>query len=154
MDPGGKAYDYSQKAAEFLKHWGLEKEKIQSIYYDGTGCQNENAYYAGEQYVLKFSENLGKIKNHPALSNALAENGLNAATSIPALDGRDYIQEGALYTMLCRRLTGTQLKSREMYQGDFEKARFIGHIIGKMHAALLKTEAIVQENDLYSQIKN
>ena len=51
-----------KKAAEILKNWGLEKESISDIYYDGSGNRNENAFYIGEDYVLKFSANLGKLK--------------------------------------------------------------------------------------------
>ena len=53
-----------KKAAQILKHWNLDRETIADIYYDGTGNRNDSACYVGEEYVLKFTANLGKLKNH------------------------------------------------------------------------------------------
>ena len=53
-----------KKIAQMLKHWDLTGEAVTDIYHDGTGNKNENAYYVGEQFVLKFTCNLGKLKKH------------------------------------------------------------------------------------------
>ena len=52
-----------KKITELLKHWELQDETVRDIFYEGTGNRNENAYYVGEDYVIKFSPNLGKMKN-------------------------------------------------------------------------------------------
>lgn len=54
-----------------LGYWGLEGEKVTDIYYEGTGNRNESTYYIGDEYVLKFTANLGKLKSHIAISKTL-----------------------------------------------------------------------------------
>ena len=73
-----------------LGYWGLEGEKVTDIYYEGTGNRNESAYYIGEDYVLKFTANLGKLKSHIAISKALEEVGRIACCtpSLPSADRR------------------------------------------------------------------
>ena len=71
-----------KKATSILKKWGLENETISDIYYEGSDNRNENAFYIGKDYVLKFSANLGKLKNHITISKALENAGLFAATPV------------------------------------------------------------------------
>ena len=71
-----------KKAAQILKNWNLEQETITDIYYEGTGDKNENACYVGENYVLKYTCNLGKVKKHLELSEALAQAGLLSAMTV------------------------------------------------------------------------
>lgn len=40
-----------KKATEILRNWGMEKEGVYDIYYEGTGNRNESAYYVGDEYV-------------------------------------------------------------------------------------------------------
>ena len=80
-----------KKAISILKKWGLENETISDIYYDGSGNRNENAFYVGKDYVLKFSTNLGKLKNHIMISKALENEGLFAATPVKTLEGASCI---------------------------------------------------------------
>lgn len=82
-----------KKATLILKNWGLENEKLSDIYYDGSGNRNENAFYVGTDYVLKFSAHLGKLKSHITISKALKSVGLFAATPVETLDGKEKYQE-------------------------------------------------------------
>ena len=50
-----------KKAAQILKHWNLGGETIADIYYEGTGNKNDSACYVGEEYVLKYTANPGKL---------------------------------------------------------------------------------------------
>ncbi len=78
-----------KKATEILKNWGMEKETVSDIYYEGTGNRNESAYYVGNDYVLKFSANLGKLKSHITISKALTNVGLSAATPVETENGAE-----------------------------------------------------------------
>ncbi len=144
-----------KKAAEILKNWGLEKESILDIYYDGSGNRNENAFYIGEDYVLKFSANLGKLKNHMAISKALENAGLFAATPLKTLKGEEYIADGELYFCLSKRLEGHQVKISSMYEDDLTgSARFVGEVIGQLSKALEHVEVLVEDADMYGSVTN
>ena len=144
-----------KKVTTILKAWGLEKETISDIYYEGTGNKNESAVYVGSDYVLKYAANLGKLKSHIAISKALENVGLYAATPVETLMGEEYIADGELYFCLTKRLEGQQLKLGVMYEEGFgEKARFIGEVIGQLSKALANVEALVEEADIYGSVVN
>lgn len=138
-----------------LGYWGLEGEKVTDIYYEGTGNRNESAYYIGEEYVLKFTANLGKLKSHIAISKALEEVGLTAAVPVKTKDGGEYVAEEDLYYCLTKRLNGGQLKVNEIYGDDYaDKARLVGEILGQLSLALAKVDAVLEEPDLYGSVVN
>ncbi|MFV0598773.1 MAG: helix-turn-helix domain-containing protein, partial [Bacteroidales bacterium] len=127
-----------KKINKILFNWGLENEKIRDIYYEDTDNKSENAYYVGEEYVIKITMNLGKLKNNIQITNMLSSAGFQAATPILTKNGEEYINDGELYFSLTKRLKGKQLKSSDLYGSvDYvEKARYIGEIIGKLHEVL------------------
>ena len=144
-----------KKVTAILKAWGLEKETVSDIYYEGTGNKNESAVYVGEDYVLKFAANLGKLKSHIAISKALESVGLYAATPVETPEGEEYIADGELYFCLTKRLEGQQIQTGAMYDEGFsEKARFIGEVIGQLSKALENVEALVEEADIYGSVVN
>ena len=140
-----------KKAARILQNWDLRGETITDIYYEGTGNKNENAVWVGEEFVLKYTTNLGKLKKHIEVSKALESIGLLAAVPVKTADGQEYIQDGELYFYLTRCLPGKQLVSHRFGDGD---ARFVGEIIGQLHLALSKIEDCVSEADLLSTVRD
>ncbi len=140
-----------KKAAQILKHWNLEGESIADVYYEGTGNKNDNACYVGEEYVLKFTANLGKLKKHLEVSKALESIGLLSAVPVLTTDGAEYIQDGEVYFHLTRRLPGEQMVSHRFGAGD---GRFVGEIIGQLHLALSKIEDCVSEADLLATVRD
>lgn len=144
-----------KKVKEMLKNWGLQNETVKDVFYEGTGNHSENAFYVGSDYVIKLTTNLGKLKNHIELSKALESVGLYSATAIKTLDEKEYIQEGELYFYLTKRLLGSEIKSSDIYEGDYLiKSRFIGEIIGQLHLALKNVDVVVNEVNLYEDVKN
>ncbi len=138
-----------------LNYWGLEGQKVKDIYYEGTGKRNESAYYIGEDYVIKFTANLGKLKSHVAISKALETVGLTAAVPVKTTDGQEYVAERDLYYCLTKRLQGKQLKVRDIYEEDYAgKARFVGEILGQLSLALAKVDAVLEEPNLYESVVN
>jgi hypothetical protein len=93
-----------KKAAQILKHWNLDSETIADIYYEGTGTKNDSACYVGEEFVLKFTANPGKLMKHIEVSKALESIGLLAAAPVETIEGREYVRDGELYFYLTRRL--------------------------------------------------
>ncbi len=143
-----------KKVAQILKYWNLSTETIQDIYYEGTGNKNENACYVGENYVLKYTVNPGKLKNHIEVSKAIERVGLVSAVPVATTDGMDYIQDGELYFYLTKRLPGTQMVSGSFYDGDWTtNARFVGEILGQLHLALSKMDGFVSDADLLETAK-
>ena len=140
-----------KKAAQILKHWNLEGETIADIYYEGTGNKNENACYVGEQYVLKYTANLGKLKKHIEVSKALESIGLLCSAPVPTTDGSEYIPDSEVYFYLTRRLPGRQMISHTFGKGD---GRFVGEIIGQLHLALAKIEDCVSEANLLATVRD
>lgn len=140
-----------KKAARILKHWDLENEEITDIYYEGTGNKNDNACYVGQEYILKYTANLGKLKKHIEVSLALESIGLMSAVPVSAADGARYIQEEGIYFYLTRRLPGKQLTAHRFGQGD---GRFVGEIIGQLHLALRQIDDCVTEADLLATVRD
>ena len=75
------------KIQKLLLHWNLHGENVANIYNENTGRQSENAYYVGDDYVIKFSANYGSIKNNIRIANSLAESDLPVAEIIKTADG-------------------------------------------------------------------
>ena len=140
-----------KKAARILKHWNLEGEAIADIYYEGTGNKNDSACYVGEEYVLKFTANLGKLKKHIEVSKALHSIGLLSAVPVLTTDGAEYISDSEVYFYLTRRLPGKQVVSNRFCEGN---GRFVGEIIGQLHLALSGIEDCVSEADLPATLRD
>jgi len=140
-----------KKLARILENWNLENEPIADIYYEGTGNKNETACYVGQQYVLKYTCNLGKLKKHIAVSKALANVGLLAAIPIPTANGMEYVCDGEMYFYLSCRLPGKQMVSHSFGKGE---GRFVGELIGQLHLALVTVEDCVNEADLLTTVRD
>ena len=140
-----------KKAAEILKNWNLEDEAITDIYDEGTGNKNDNAFYVGEEFILKYTGNLNKLKKHTEVSKALAGIGLLSAVPVPTTDGAEYIPNGEGWFYLTRRLPGNQLVSHCFGEGD---SRFVGEIIGQLHLALSGLEDCVSDADLLATVRD
>ncbi len=140
-----------KKAAQILQNWNMGDATITDIYYEGTGNKNDSACYVGEEFVLKYTANLGKLKKHIEVSKALESIGLLSAVPVRTTDGAEYIQDGDVYFYLTRRLPGEQMVSHRFEDGD---ARFVGEIIGQLHLALAKIEDCVSEADLLATVKD
>ena len=120
---------------KLLENWNLQNEAVLNIYNENTGRQNDNAYYVGDNYVIKFTANFGHIKNSIQTSKALANAGLPAAEIIKTINGDDYLQSGEIYFVLTKRIKGCQLKCDDIF-ADTSLAYTIGENIAKLHMAL------------------
>ena len=140
-----------KKATHILEKWNMSGAAVSDIYYEGTGNKNDHACYVGEDFVLKFTANLGKLKKHIEVSKALEGIGLLSAVPVPTVDGAEYIQDGEMYFYLTRRLPGKQMEARRFGEGD---GRFVGEIIGQLHLALGAIDDCVSEADLLGTVRD
>ena len=144
-----------KKAAQLLKNWNLEGETITDIYYDSTGRKHDSACYIGDNFVLKYTANLGKLKNHIEVSKALKSIGMLSAYPVATADGKEYIQDGELFFYVTRRIKGKQMASGSLYAGDaVGNARFVGEIVGQLHLALRQIDDFVSEADLLATVRD
>lgn len=60
-----------KKVSEIVKHWGLEKELVSDIFYEGNGERCENAFFIGDDFVLKFTSDFDEMQNHISLAKSL-----------------------------------------------------------------------------------
>ena len=105
--------------------------------------------------MIKFSANLGKIRKHILLSDAIERVGLHSAAAIETIDDQKIVADGELYYCLIKRLEGNQLKTAYFYEDDYaQKARFLGEIIGQLHLALKDLDMEVPEAELYQNVVN
>ena len=143
-----------KKLKEVLQNWGLENEKLTDVVYAETGNVSESACYVGDNYIIKFSPNLGNAEKHISLSQAIESVGLSTATPIKTVDGKFVVASEELYFYVTKRLEGKQLKASTMYFEDYmPKARFIGEIVGQLSVALSKVEVITNQANIFKSAK-
>lgn len=123
------------KIKKILSVWNSEKESISNIFNENTGRRSENAFYVGDDYVIKYTPDLAKIKNHIRISAELSRTGLPAAAAVKTPDGEEYIQDGELFFMLTERIKGSQLKCGALFENPALAIK-IGESIGRLHLAL------------------
>lgn len=139
---------------KLLSHWNLQNKSIANIYNENTGRQSENAYYVGNDYVIKFSANYGSIKNSISIANSLAKSGLPVAEIIKTVEGSDYLQNGELYFVVTKRIKGSQLKCEDIFKNT-DIAYLIGENIAKLHNALkIFDESNYRKADILEDVKS
>ena len=141
--------------AEVLKNWGLEDQKVTDIVFPETGEISDTSKFVGDEYVIKYTANLGNTKKAIEIAKALENVGLSAPSVIPTKDGKDYIADGELFFTLTRKIEGERVMASGMYLEDYaSKARFIGEITGWLDNALAKIDTAVDEADLTGAVKD
>lgn len=105
--------------------------------------------------MLKYTANLGKLKNHIEVSITIESIGLMSALPVLTTDGQAYIQDGELYFYVTKRLKNKQMASGSFYdRGAVSNTRFVCDIIGQLHLALSKVEDCVSEANLLRTVRD
>lgn len=138
-----------------LAHWGMEREPVSEIYYPGSGMTCENGFQIGESHILKISALPGGLRRHVEISQALQATGIRISQPVASVDGHLVVQDGDLFCILCRKVTGNHPNSKELFaRGDERLANRFGEIIGKLHLALNGLDPdLCQENQLYDSVR-
>ena len=140
--------------AEVLGNWNLQDEKVTDIVFPETGETSDNAKYVGDDLIIKYTPNLGNTRKAIDIAKALESVGLSAPTVVPTKEGREYVENGVLYFMLTKRISGERIMASKLYLDDYEaKARFIGEIVGQLDLALAKIDIIADEAELAKTVR-
>lgn len=140
---------------KILVHWGKEKDTVSDVYYEGSGQLSENDFYVGKEWILKISDMPGRLEKHVSVSEALKKSGLAVSLPFPSLEGSVVVQEGELFCILCQRVKGTRLSSRQLFsENGRELADQFGRMTGQIHMALEKMDTkLYQEYHLYDTVR-
>lgn len=141
--------------SDVLKNWNIEDKTIKDIYYSNSGRRNETAFYVGEDYIIKASRDLGRIKKQVELASAMKNSGLYSANVIPTTGDNYYIESNNLHFCLTTRLKGEHLKPQDFYKPDSNSlAEFVGENVAKLHLSLSKIEEIVDDVNMFEIVTN
>lgn len=146
-----------KKLQAILQKWELGDITCTPIQYENSGFIADNAWYAGQEYVLKATNNLNGFKAHAMIAKALLSEGMNAPAPTTLPDVREYVQEEDLYFYLLPRLKGRPVNSRALMETDWvEKAYRLGSFLGKLHKVLHRYdgELALDEPDLYAAVRD
>lgn len=150
-----KMYLKYDTAREVLKHWGMEKERIEDFYYESSGNKADHAVRVGEGYLLKRVSGLSTLQTSLQLSQELKNAGVITQTPIPTANGENYVQLDEWYYSLYRYTKAQELVATDLYgEKGTTKARFVGEMIGQLHLTLRKAECEAKEGDLLETVRS
>ena len=151
-----------KKVSEIAKHWGLEKELVSDIFYEGNGERCEDAFFIGDDFVLKCTSNFNEMQNYISLAKPLENVGLLTAVPVKTNSGEEYVVDGGIYFYLTKRIKGKEVTAQSFYTDDTNtidtianaksRARFIGEILGQLSLALKDEQMQVKEINLSKDI--
>lgn len=146
-----------KKVSEIVKHWGLEKEPVSDIFREGNGERCEDAFFVGDEFVLKFTPDYNEMQNHITLAKSLEDIGLLTAVPVKTNSGEEYVSDEGIYFYLTRRIKGKTVTAQSFYTEDSagneeSQARFIGEIVGQLSLALKSVQMQAKEIDLSKDI--
>ena len=150
----GKIMISKKMLEKLLVHWGMEQSPVSNVVYEGSNQVSENEFFVGEKYILKVSGLSGGLKRHMEIAEALDKVGLQASVPVATKAGELLVQEGDIYAILCQRVPGKKMSSREMFEScDVNAAYRFGILIGKLHLALAKLDTgLCGENRLQDTV--
>lgn len=139
---------------EVLKHWGLQDEKIADVVFAETGEMSDTAKYVGDDFVIRYTSDLGNAKKVIEISEALENAGVSSPVIVQTYDGKEFVEYSELYFVLTKKVEGQRILASKLYLDDYEaKARFIGEIVGQIDLVLAKIDVLVSEENLGKTIK-
>lgn len=142
-----------KKLSAILENWNIADKTIKDVYYNNSGRRNENAFYIGEDYVIKVTRDLGRIKKQIELAGVMKSNELYAIEIIPTISGKDYVTANNLYFYLTKRLKGEHINPHDFYESkDYSLAQIVGENIAKLHLGLETIEAVVDEVNVFENV--
>lgn len=148
----GKDMVEKKSILQALRAWGLEHESVSSIYYANTGNKSDNAFWVGDQYVIKCSQSLGKMHRQAQLMQALHRHGLGVAV-VPAKDGALVVHEAETDFLLTERQEGDPADALSI-MNEPEKARAVGEGLARLHVAPKECDpSLCEEEDLEKTLR-
>lgn len=138
---------------KILLDWDLRENAEVKNLYGFNGNKLENVWDIDDKFILKASINLSGLKQHILISKDLNEAGFDGPIPIETTNNKEYVEYQNIYFMLSRKIEGSSLTSKEIYE-DLNKARYLGEIIGQLHLILERydKDVICNEPDIYKNV--
>lgn len=160
IDQGEKKIDAALRYG-FLTYSGFYKAFVREFsctpaeYIASGRC--EDAFFVGDEFVLKFTPDYNEMQNHITLAKSLEDIGLLTAVPVKTNSGEEYVSDEGIYFYLTRRTKGKTVTAQSFYTEDSagneeSKARFIGEIVGQLSLALKSVQMQAKEIDLSKDI--
>ena len=142
-----------KKLSAILEYYNIADKSIKDVYYNNSGRRNENAFYVGEDYVIKVTRDLGRIKKQIELAGIMKSNELYAVEIIPTISGKEFVKANNLYFYLTKRIQGKHINPHDFYESkDYSLAQIVGENIAKLHLGLEMIEAVVDEVNVFENV--
>ena len=142
-----------KKLYAILEYYNIADKSIKDVYYNNSGRRNENAFYVGEDYVIKVTRDLGRIKKQIELAGIMKSNELYAVEIIPTISGKEFVKANNLYFYLTKRIQGKHINAHDFYESkDYSLAQIVGENIAKLHLGLEMIEAVVDEVNVFENV--
>lgn len=142
-----------KKLSAILENYNIADKSIKDVYYNNSGRRNENAFYVGEDYVIKITRDLGRIKKQIELACIMKSKELYAVEIIPTISGTEFVKANNLYFYLTKRLKGEHINPHDFYESkDYSLAQIVGENIAKLHLGLETIEAVVDEVNVFENV--
>lgn len=142
-----------KKLSAILEYYNIADKSIKDVYYNNSGRRNENAFYVGEDYVIKVTRDLGRIKKQIELAGIMKSNELYAVEIIPTISGKEFVKANNLYFYLTKRIQGKHINPHDFYESkDYSLAQIVGENIAKLHLGLDTLEAVVDEVNVFENV--
>ncbi len=144
-----------KNAKEILSvHWGIMDISVRNIFYPSSGNKSESGFYVGNELVLKYSANVGRVINDISLSSALQKGGLPSSVNIKTLAGEDYINNGEMFFYLTKRISGASMIASSFYDVEhFPDAEYAGSLIGRLDNILSEVDFPATECFLADKVR-
>ncbi len=142
-----------KKISAILENWNIADKSIKDVYYNNSGRRNDNAFYIGENYVIKVTRDLGRIKKQIELAGIMKSNELYAVEIIPTISGTEFVKANNLYFYLTKRITGKHINPHIFYEAkNYSLAQLVGENIAKLHLGLDTIVAVVDEVNVFENV--
>ncbi len=146
---------HKKLSAVVIENWDIADNTIKDTYYGNCARRNENAFYVGENYILKVSHYFAQIKKQIELLTAMKASGLYTAEIVPTNKGCYFVEKNDLYFCLTKRLEGEHINPQKFNEPVGKSiACNLGKSIAKLHMVLNTVEAAVDEVNLYENVIN
>ena len=142
-----------KKLSAILENYNIADKSIKDVYYNNSGRRNENAFYIGEDYVIKVTRDLGRIKKQIELAGVMKSNELYAVEIIPTISGTEFFKANNLYFYLTNIIQWKHINPHDFYESkDYSLAQIVGENIAKLHLGLETIEAVVDEVNVFENV--
>jgi len=144
-----------KRAAQIISRWNMQELPIQTVVLD-SGYVSESTFQVGENHFLKAYTVAGRAQNNAAILTALNRAKLTAAPPIPTADGEVFASDGEFTYLLTEKVPGKAVQVQELFgpEGE-EKARYLGQVIGRLHAVLKENDGIVcNERNIFEEVRD